>query len=135
MSEYEAQAHRFLSENKLSLKLAWQGNEAPSWATDGVHGDKFRVTIKRKHGNSLTFDFWGSYNDKQHRRKPSAYSVLACISGDAYCPDTFEMFCSEYGYDEDSRKAEAIFKRALEFSRKLNDFFSEEEIEKLGEIQ
>ncbi len=63
------------------------------------------------------------------------YSVLARLSSDIYCPETFADFCAEYGYDEDSRKAEQTFRRCLAFSRKLHAFFTEAEIEQLSEIQ
>lgn len=38
---------------------------------------------------------------------PSSYNILACIT--KYNPGTFSDFCSEYGYDEDSKTAEKTF--------------------------
>lgn len=77
---------------------------------------------------------------RQHERAikeatPSAYGVLACISGDVHCPNTFQEFCDEFGYDEDSRKAEKQFKACHAFAQKLRAFFTEQEIEELSEIQ
>jgi hypothetical protein len=136
MSEYEAQANEFLNKFGLSFKAAWKGGDAPAWAKDGrPHGDKYRVTIKRKGGRSVSFDFWNSFHDTQLGIPPTAYGVLACISGDIHCPDTFEDFCDEYCYDEDSRNAERIFKAASAFMRKLRAFFTEDEIEALSEIR
>jgi len=65
----------------------------------------------------------------------SAYDVLACISGDVNCPETFEDFCSEYGYETNSIKALQTFRRASSFGKRLRAFFTESEIEKLQEIQ
>ncbi len=135
MSEYEAQADEFLNKFGMTFKAAWKSRKAPSWAKDGIHGDHYRVTIKRKTGGSLTFDFWGSLHDKRQGKHPNAYDVLACISGDLYCPETFSEFCAEYGYDDDSREAERTFKTASAFMRKLRDFFQDEEIEALSEIR
>jgi hypothetical protein len=40
-------------------------------------------------------------------RHPSSYDILAAITK---CdPGTFDDFCSNYGYDTDSRKAEKIY--------------------------
>ena len=68
-------------------------------------------------------------------RTPSAYDVLSCISGDARCPQRFSEFCSEYGYDEDSRKAYATWERCLGLAEELRRFFNAKEIEALQEIQ
>ena len=63
---------------------------------------------------------------------PTAYDVLACLT--KYDPDTFENFCSEYGYDEDSRKAEKIYNAVLDEWRNVCALFTDEEIEQLQEI-
>ena len=63
---------------------------------------------------------------------PTAYDVLACLT--KYDPDTFENFCSDYGYDEDSRKAEKIYNAVVEEWRNVCALFTDEEIEQLQEI-
>lgn len=40
-------------------------------------------------------------------RAPRAYDVLACLQ--KYDPGTFAEFCGDFGYDEDSRRAEKIY--------------------------
>lgn len=135
MSAYEAQANKFLADFGLALKAARVNKKRPAWVKgDEEHGDHYRVTIKRHDGPSITFDFWGSINDRKSGREISPYDVLACISSDLYCPDDFRDFCSEYGYDEDSRTALATFDRASAFAKKLRDFFSDREQERLSEI-
>lgn len=135
MTKYDDQAAKFLADFGLSLSLARKGERRPPWADETFsHGKHYVVTIARHDGPSLSFDFWGSVADAQAGRHPSAYSVLACIGGDVHCPETFEEFCGEYGYDSDSRKAERTFRACLAFAKKLNDFFSAREIERLAEI-
>lgn len=134
MSEYEAQANEFLNSNSMIMKVAFQGKKAPSCG-DGDKAQHYRVTIRRIGGLSISFDFFGSIHDASIGKAPSAYDVLACISGDIHCPDTFADFCAEYGYNEDSRKDEALFRLALVFVRKMRGFFTPNEIEALGEIR
>lgn len=96
-------------------------------ALEHMHGPRWLIGIARAQTNAsiqppaLAFDFWSSYTDshEKHRgraylgffrlnnggKRPTPYSVLASISGDIHCPDSFADFCAEYGYDEDSRKA------------------------------
>ena len=65
-------------------------------------------------------------------KTPSAYDVLASLT--SYDPDTFKEFCSSYGYDEDSRKAEAIYKKVVEEWNNIKMLWNDEEIKKLQEI-
>jgi hypothetical protein len=151
-SEYDERAEGFLSRFNLTLKTAHKGDRCPPWDDDKhIHGDRYRVTIRRgkcQHDSrsmfpvictcdcpkSIGFDFWNSLNDVQTRRGLTAYSVLAALSSDAHCPDDFEDFCSEYGYEQDSRKAFSTFKRASRFSDQIKAFFTEDELEALSEI-
>jgi len=57
------------------------------------------------------------------------YSLLSCCASDYSIPDTFEEFCSEFGYDTDSRKAEKLFHDCQEQSKRLRTIFKEEEID------
>lgn len=56
------------------------------------------------------------------------YSCLTSCRSEYYCPKSFSDFCGELGYDEDSRKAEALHRACLEQSAKLEKIFTEEEI-------
>lgn len=136
MTDYDALAAKFLSDFALLFSAKEKGRVAPPWCKDedGIYGGRYKVTLSHEDGHSISFDFWSSYADWRDGKKLTPYSVLACLSSDLHCPDTFEEFCSEYGYDADSRKAEAIFKRASAFAKTLNAFFSDREKERLSEI-
>ena len=145
-STYEQTALDFLAKRGIHFRAVLSKTQkAPAWAKDGSpHGLCYRVTLSRNvrpggvnavHVSPLSFDFWDSITAKEKGETPSAYDVLACISGDVHCPETFADFCGESGCDEDSRAALAMFKRCSTFARKLRAFFSEAEIEGLSEIQ
>lgn len=165
VSEYDAQAAAFLARFALSLTIKpAKANRPAPWAKGEKSGNRYRVTLKRD-GAALAFDFWGSIADAEKLDKarralsdaenagipsdevlrelsrainaahPSAYDVLACISADTYCPDSFADFCGEYGYAIDSRAALATFRRCDRFAKRLRAFFSEKEIAALVEIQ
>lgn len=137
---YDEQAAAFLADHGLTFTIEPHADpQPPAWLErpDEDHGDHFAVTLTREDDmdTTLTFDFWGSINDRNHGNTPSAYDVLACISSDFYCPDNFEDFCAEYGCDEDSRRAFALFERCADFAAKLRAFFTEDEAAALSEIQ
>ena len=140
-TDYDKQATDFLARFKIGMKVNRSGNSAPPWAEKGTqHGYRYLITLYRGElgcdYREVKFPFWDSIAAKQSGEGLKPYSVFACISSDLYCPETFKEFCSEYGYDEDSRKAEATFKRCHKFATKLREFFAtNEEREALAEIQ
>lgn len=70
---------------------------------------------------------------KQKEARPTCYDVLACLT--TYDPGTFEDFCAEYGYDEDSRAAERIYIAVQKEFANLKRIFTPEQIEAMQEIQ
>ena len=64
---------------------------------------------------------------------PSAYDVLACLTKND--PGTFENFCSEFGYDADSRSAKKTYKEVCDEWKNVAMLFNDEEINELQEIQ
>jgi len=147
-SEYETQAETFLQSNGIKFRATLSNSKSAAW-DDGKDGERnhYRVTLsktlrlKMPEGTRqipacrLTFDFWGSINDAQQGKHPTAYDVLARISGDVHCPETFADFCADYGYEEDSIKALQTFRRCSRFGKRLQEFFTAAEIEQLQEIQ
>jgi len=65
--------------------------------------------------------------------KPTAYDILSCLQ--TYEVGSFKYFCDEFGYSEDSIKAEKTYKAVLNEYNNLKMLYSDEELEKLGEIQ
>lgn len=79
---------------------------------------------------------WMSLNKLTEKTRtlitPDAYDMLNCLQ--PMSADTFEDFCSEYGYDEDSRSAEKTFNAILSQDRAMRKLFTSEELEALNEI-
>lgn len=69
---------------------------------------------------------------KKKTAVPSVYDVLACLT--KYDPGTFENFCSDYGYDEDSRTAERVYFAVQREYAQLARLFTPDEMEELAEI-
>jgi hypothetical protein len=72
-------------------------------------------------------------NQKNEIVSPSAYDVLTCLT--KYDVGTFENFCSDFGYDTDSRTAERTYKAVLEEWQNVEKLFTSEQLEELQEIQ
>lgn len=63
---------------------------------------------------------------------PTLYDVLACLQ--KYEVGTLEDFCSDFGYDNDSRTAKKTYKAVVKEYDKMCSLFSSEELEVLQYI-
>lgn len=63
---------------------------------------------------------------------PTDYDILTCLT--KYDPGTLEDFCSEFGYDEDSRKAYNTYTAVKEEYMNMCSLFNDEELELLNLI-
>ena len=118
-----------------------------------IHGKHYRCTFSRGPADPLIMDFWNSYADEEllrlgtrayrtgetlmkfrHNEKPMvrAYDVWACMEKSD--PGTFSEFCAEFGYDEDSRRAEAVWRACIDEWTRVSRFFTAPEIEQLQEV-
>jgi len=100
-----SELERLCERKRVRADVAY-GTEAPP---DGFPSgsNPWRVTL-RYQGRQLTVPF---YTGPAIEREPSAADVLNCICSDTFAGEqTFEEFCSEFGYDPDSRKAERTWK-------------------------
>ncbi len=139
-SEYDLQADQFCETFTVEVKLTKyppEMQDAPHWADDGKHGNRYRVKVSHPglSAAKLSFDFWGSIRDREQNKHPSKYDILACLSSDSHCADDFDDFCGDTGYDSDSRKARKLWKRCTKFAKQIRAFFNAEgELDALREI-
>lgn len=163
-TDYEKQAIDFLNEAGVTFEAKLADQTCPNWGEckpsrlNGViiphsHGLKYDITLSRK-GKSFKIPFWTSQMDSYNADtlklksfnqstldrvtkaiKPTAYSVLACLSGsiDEH-QQTFQEFCDSFGYDTDSIKAKGTYEAICDESRALARFFTSEELDKLRDI-
>lgn len=128
--DYQAQANDFLKETKTRLSVKWM-LYGKYFNDDKECRHIFRVTLKNSHCQ-YSFNFGQSIISDA--TPPTAYDILACVQ--KYDVGSFEDFCSGFGYDTDSRKAEKTYKAVCKEYAGISQLFSESEImEKLQEIQ
>lgn len=96
----------------LKLTRVDENKNNPEWK-DANH---YKATIKC--GNTRqSFYYSQGYGIKED---PKIENILDCLAMDAsYDLSSFENFCSEFGYDSDSRKAYKIYKACINNTNKL----------------
>ena len=127
MNEYTEQANQFLAatNTKFSAKFHRYGNH---FEDDIEYRAIFTCTFKRD-GKQFSLKFGQSI--VAGNTPPEAYDVLACLQ--KYDIGSFEDFCSEFGYHKTDESMCVYAKVCKEFE-KVSNFWTEEELEQLREI-
>lgn len=127
-AEFELQGKQFLEETGTTMEVG-EPEFGLHFKDDKKPRYRFPVTFKRgKKRFKLTFGQSYHAGDKV----PTAYDVLAALTKSD--PGTFENFCSEFGYDSDSRTAESIYNGVRKEWEQVSAMWTADEIEKMQEI-
>lgn len=138
IDDYDTKARAFLKKTKVRISIGKGKDKKPLWAKDGQSwGQHYKVGLHRGkagHVTSVYFDFWDSIANKEVGKRPTAYDFLSCIQ--KYPVESFEHFCSDFGYDTDSILALKTYKEVRkEFAKVSKIFHRESELKELQEIQ
>jgi hypothetical protein len=120
-----------LNDEKVTITATYKGDK--SWDADSTvqNCNNHRVTVSRR-GKRVSFEFWGSIVEPEIKTRNQLRFAVACFLFDAAAGRlSFEDFCSDYGYNEDSRKAFAKWKECKNATKKADRIFSRYEQEKL----
>jgi hypothetical protein len=136
-NEYDEQADKFLSETGTKFKVKYLKHDK-YFPSDDEARDIYRFTLT-KDGKTYSGKFGQSISNSDYgNTPPRPYDVLSSLGSDVGHGDnvvTFEEFCDEYGYDEDSRKAHKVFKAVEKEKSGLRKLYSQDELYQMSEIQ
>lgn len=115
-----------------------QGYKQPPWGGRTLHDvereDRYRKTCEtgKLYRDSDTFGDLTAGTQPA----PAIDDVLYCLVSDASVMDCrgFEEWVADYGYDTDSRKAEAIYRDCLEQSKNLYRVLGQESVKALEQL-
>lgn len=119
----------FVQENKITMSCE-QVESNPNINDKNWNANHYKVTFKYGKKQLTTYFSQGL----GHKKDPVIEDVLDSLAMDAYTyinKDTFKDFCSNFGYDEDSRSAEKTYNLILNQSKKLENFLGVELFKKL----
>lgn len=108
----------------VSASLVASGVPFPNEKNSRPQHNKFRVTVVCNN-IKRSFSYFDSIADYMKGKKELSDSDLQnafyCFVSDSVSGESsFEDFCSEFGYDSDSRTAEKIWRSCGRLSEKLN---------------
>ena len=131
VNQYDRQAAEFMIATKTTFKATFKTNDF-YFPGDKKTRDIYRCTLKTPLG-SYTFDFGRSINNSDQNTAPRPYDIFASVT--KYDCGTFENFCSEFGYDTDSRTAERTYKAVCKEFKNIARIYTPEQLELMQEIQ
>lgn len=97
-----------------SKPAPWNDNHSQNW-------NHHWITVSSKEtGKKTGFDFWASIANPELRSRYDVLNAFYCFVSDAISGmEDFPDFCAEFGYDEDSRRAEKVWKACKRSLEKL----------------
>lgn len=113
----------FIQEHKITMTTKKTFHNP--YMDNSDHMNHWIVTLKREDRTLKSYYSQGL----GIKTLPTAKDVLDCLASDAAGYDNsrdFADWASEYGYDEDSRKAEKTYHVCAEEAKKLRHFLGEE---------
>lgn len=130
MNTYEKEAEDFLKKTKTKMSVTLLGH-FPYFDGDKESRDVYEIKFERN-GAGYTFQFGQSIIGSNKKKKPTAYDVLACVEKEEV--GTFEDFCANFGYSDDSIKSLKLYGIVTKQSHMIRRMFSDV-LEELREIQ
>lgn len=105
----------------FKLSAEYTGSKKADWGNGQENWNHHKVTVKNTEtGRQTSFDFWASIANPEVRSRKDLIGAFECFVGDAVAGmNDFGDFCSEFGYDENSRRAEKIYKACQKATEKL----------------
>ena len=117
--------------NGIGLKMKVLSNEySTTHFNDNIGRYVFKIRLI-KGGKQYTFNFGQSVAEGNN--EPTLYDVLTCLQ--KYDVGTFEDFCDDFGYDNDSRTAEKTYNAVAKEFQAMERLFNSDELDLLQIIQ
>jgi len=107
----------------FTVTAIFKGDKDAGW--DNLNNsNNYKVTVRNTEtGQKATFDFWASIANPE-LEGGDVLNCLHCFVSDAISgQESFSEFCSELGYDTDSRQARKTWKACQKSAEKLDSIY------------
>lgn len=133
------------SRNSYNITITTQAGAMSFIFWDSIHNTEithktaaayYEETYRRHYENATESERRRAAKElaqKKAEAVPTAYDVLACMTKSD--PGTFEDFCTDYGYNEDSRTAERVYIAVVREYKQLERLFTPAQLEEMQKIQ
>lgn len=120
---------------QFEVKASYKGTKKAEWSSDNFNNHMITVT-NTETGNKATFEFWASMAHPELNREYDILNAFYCFITDAISgSESFEDFCSNFGYDKDSITALKIYRKCKKQLEKLNKICNDNIHDLANELQ
>ena len=110
-----------LSIGLVTISSLFLNNKVSGWSKENYNNHKITVFFN---GKKTSFEFWNSIQGGEMSDNSDLLGALNCFFNDAISGNmSFDEFCSEFGYDEDSSTAERVHKTCIKSLKKVENIF------------
>ena len=107
----------------FEIKASYKGTKKAEWSNNNFNNHMITV-INTETNQKITFEFWASIANPELKTEYDILNAFYSFVSDAVSGnESFEEFCSNCGYDTDSRTAEKIYKKCKKQLEKLNKIY------------
>lgn len=118
----------------ITIISKYLGTKKADW-TGIENRNNHRVTVFNN-GKRFSFEFWASIAEPEIKdNEGNIFAFYCALSDGISAKETFEDFCSTFGYDNDSRKAYKVYKACVNTLAKLERVFNCDLYDLTNEIQ
>jgi hypothetical protein len=120
-----------------TVTSTYTGSKAAPWSDGRENWNHHNVTvINRDNGKRTRFDFWASIAHPEIDTEYDLMNAFRCFVDDALAGSMeFREFCADFGYDEDSRRAEKIWNACKRSTAKLTRIYDGDLYDLLNEME
>lgn len=119
----------------FTIQAIFKGDKAAKWGGDTVNRNNYKVTVKNTEtGAKTSFDFWASIAQPKMEENDLLHCFYCLVSEGISGGESFEDFCSELGYDQDSIKAKKTWKACGKMAEKLGKIYDGDVYDLVNEL-
>ncbi len=121
----------------LAITSTFKNSKLAPWDEKQQNYNNHVITVTNAETKQkISFEFWGSIMNPEIKTENELLNAFYCFVSDAVSGnDTFENFCRELGYNEDSITAEKTWKTCKKSSEKLNKIYNGDIYDLVNELQ
>lgn len=123
---------------QFEIKANYKGTKRAEWSDSKRQNfNNHMITVTNTEtGEKARFEFWASVANPVLNKEYDILNAFYCFVSDAVSGSgTFENFCSELGYDSDSRTAEKIYRKCQKQLEKLKKIYDGDIYNLVNELQ
>ena len=119
----------------FEVKATYKGDKKAIWSDDNFNNHMVKVT-NTDTKQSITFEFWASIMNPELNTEEEILEAFYSFVNDALSGiETFENFCSELGYNTDSRKARSVWRACQRANNKIKKIYDDDIYNLASELQ